>query len=495
MSTGRRVARNSLTLVVRYAATIVTKFLIIVVIARFAGVEQVGDFSFVMTYALTLSFLSHFGMGLLLMREVARHRERVHEYVGNALTLSLGLGLFSVIVMGALVRSLGYSDQIVSAVYLAALAFMLEALANIIIGSFDGIERMELGTLSTIVQEGALLIMGSVILLAGLPFLWIFVILVLSRMANLTATVYLYSRTWNQPPRPRFEPATLRTLARKALPFAVNVALSPIYFRIDILILSYLKGNVAVGYYEVASTLFYRMNVLSRAVNLSIMPLMAREYPLVGRRVVAYVRRAIRYQALVALPITILCWALGSQFITLIYGAEFEPTVLAFQIMASVLFLRFVDHTLGTTLTAIDLHGRRALAMALMAAFNMGLNLLLIPRFSYLGAAIASVATEIGFFILLLVFVRTRLPNPIQPRMLVRPLLASAVMGVPLVLLQGWSLWLLLPLAIIVYVSAALALRVFTPEEMDFLLRLGRFQHWLPKSLWRLVASSTTVSK
>lgn len=174
----------------------------------------------------------------------------------------------------------------------------------------------------------------------------------------------------------------------------MNVALFPIYPRVDILILSYLKGNVAVGYYEVASVLFYRLNVLSRAVNLSIMPLMAREYPVIGRRVVAYVRRAVRYQALVALPVTIVCWALGGQIITLIYGAQFTPTVLAFQIMALVPFLRFVDHTLGTTLTVIDLHGRRALAMALMAVFNIGLNLLLIPRFSYLGAAVASVVTD-----------------------------------------------------------------------------------------------------
>lgn len=144
-----------------------------------------------MTYTLTLSFLNHFGMGLLPMREVARNRERVHEYVGNALTLSLGFGVFRVVVMGALVKWLGYSNQIVSAVYLAALAMMLEALANILIGSFDGIERMELGTLSTVVQELALLVMGSVILFTGLGFLWIFVILIPSRLANATAAGYL----------------------------------------------------------------------------------------------------------------------------------------------------------------------------------------------------------------------------------------------------------------------------------------------------------------
>ena len=494
-ATARRVAGNSLALVVRFAARVVSKFLIVVVIARWLGVEEVGDYTFVMTFTLSLSFLNHFGLGMLLTREIAQQRERLHEYLGNALLICLGLGLFSLIVMGGLATWLGYSEQLVAAVYLASLATLIETLSDMIFAAFAGYERMELGTGAIVTQEVSFLIIGAVVMVLGLPFLGLFVLLILSRLIGLIASIVIYWRIWGQPVRLRFDPALAKILGRKTLPFAINVALSPVFARIDILLLSYFKGNVAVGYYEVASTLFYRLNVIARMVNTAIMPLIAREYPLRGPAVIGYVRRAVTYQALTALPITLLCWVLGEQIIIFIFGPEFAPSVVAFQIMASITFLRFIDHAFGVTLTAIDRQGLRALATALMAFFNVAINLVVLPRYSYLGAAVTSVLTEIGYFILLYSFVRFFFPNPIPLKPLLKSLVASVVMALPLLLLRDWSLLLLLPLAVLIYGLAALATGILKPAEIEILLKIGRVWPLLPLRLRRMLVPSYPASR
>lgn len=488
--TARRVAKNSLAQIVRFAAIATSKFLIVVVIARWAGVEQVGDFSSVMNFALALTFLNNFGLVWLLMREVAQQRERVHEYVGNALTLCLGLGILSVMVMGGIATILGYSGRIVAGIYLTALALVLDTLGNLFNAAFGGYERMELGTLSIVIQEFAFLIVGAAILYLRAPFLWLFALYVLSRLVGLVASAHIYWRLWGRP-RLRFDLPVVKKLSHKTLPFALNVALSPIFVRIDVILLSYFKGSLAVGYYEVASTLFYRLNVLARMFNLALMPLVAHEYPILGWTVVRYVRRAVRYQAVVGVPITALCWILGGKIITFIYGPEFEPAIFTFQILATITFLRFLDNALANTLTAIDLQARRSLAIALMAIFNIGLNLFIIPRYGYIGAAVTSVLTEIGYFILLFGFVRSRLPSPVHLSMLVRPVLASVVMALPLLLGHNWPLPLLLPLGVGIYGLAALVLRVFSPEELAFLLKVGRVEHMVPPGLRRLLMPSS----
>jgi O-antigen/teichoic acid export membrane protein len=489
------VAKNSVAQAVRFGATAVSKFLIVVVIARMSGVQQVGDYSFVMTFTVTLGFLNNFGLNVLVMRDIAQQRERLHKYIDNALTLSAGLGLLSVAVMGGVATLLGYSDTIVAAVYLAAIALALDMMGNLIVAAFSGFERMELGALAFVIQELAFLIVGAVVLYLRLPFLWLFVIFILSRFISLVASVEIYRRIWGRVPRPGFDWTLMKGLFRKTLPFAVNIALSPVFARVDVLLLSYFKGNVAVGYYEVASTLFYRLNVFARTVNLAIMPLIAREYPTEGRQVVRYVERAVKYQAIIAIPLTVLGWVLGDKIIRSLYGAEFSPTVLAFQIMVSVTFFRFVDNAVGVTLTAIGLEARRALATGLLAVFNIIINLIVLPRYSYTGAAVTSVITELGYFVLLFGFLLKHLPSPFHFRAIMRPMVASAVMAVPLLLLRDWSIVLLLPLGLIVYVVAALLLQVVTPTEVAFMLRLGGLHRLVPARLQRLLLRSATVVK
>ncbi len=481
----RRVAKNGLAQVVRLGATIISKLLIVVAIARWQGVEQVGDFTIVMTFTMTLGFLNNLGMTVLLVREIAKERHRVHEYTENALTIGVVSGILSVFVMGLVASGLGYSRELVIGVYLSAIAMVLDNLGNLYVAAFSGYERMEMGALAIVIQELAFLVVGAIVLILQLPFLWLFVIYILSRFISLVASIQIYWKLWGKPPRLGFEWPVLKLLGRKTLPFALTTALAPVFARFDVLMLASMRGNVEVGYYEVASTLFYRLNVLARFYNLAILPLIANQYPIIGDKVVGYVKQALKYQLMIGAPLTAIGLVLGGPLIVAVYGLEFQPAVFAFQIMAMAIFLRLVDNTLAVTLTAINMESQRSVATAVLAIFNIVINLYAIPRYGYVGAAVTSVITEIGFFVYVYLVVRTRLPNPFSLEMLIRPAAASLIMTLPLLVVNSWSVWVLLPLGVVIYALLVMPLRVVTPDELGFMMRAFKADRFLPPALRR----------
>ncbi|MCP4417910.1 MAG: flippase [Chloroflexi bacterium] len=293
------------------------------------------------------------------------------------------------------------------------MALLIDCMAQVIGALFNGLERMELGAIIIIVQEVAFLLFGGTVLLIGLPFLWLFVVYVPSRLAGLLVALVLYRRVAGQPLRFRFDPRFAAFLLRNAAPYAANMALGPVYLRIDVLMLSYYQGSVAVGLYEAAATIFYRFNILARMFNNALMPLMAREYETEAKRIRKYVNAAAKYQVALGIPLTLLCLFLGRQLITAVYGPSFAGAGIVFTLLATIITLRFLDNTLATTLTAVNMQSYRSLIVAFAAVINIALNLYMIPRYSFLGAAISTIVTEICFCVGLYIVLSRRIKQPL----------------------------------------------------------------------------------
>src|SRR5206468_1134034 len=87
-------------------------------------------------------------------------------------------------------------------------------------------------------------------------------------------------------------------------------------------------------------------------------------------------------------------FTLAAPLVRIVAGTEFADAVLPARILAASLFFLFVSPVFYNLLIAVN-RQRDLIAINLAALiFNLGLNLLLIPRFSYNGAAVATVLSE-----------------------------------------------------------------------------------------------------
>jgi O-antigen/teichoic acid export membrane protein len=80
----------------------------------------------------------------------------------------------------------------------------------------------------------------------------------------------------------------------------------------------------------------------------------------------------------------------------LAFGRSFAGAVAALRWLCLIPLLRSLHYAWGTAITACTSQWRRTAAQAGIAAFNLGLNLWLIPRWSWRGAAMASLLSDGG---------------------------------------------------------------------------------------------------
>jgi O-antigen/teichoic acid export membrane protein len=104
-------------------------------------------------------------------------------------------------------------------------------------------------------------------------------------------------------------------------------------------------------------------------------------------------------------------------------------------------------------------------------ACNIGLNLLFIPRFSFLGAGLATLLSICIFSALQYRFISSNLFK-INFRETIKPILASIIMGLIIFFLRNFHLFFLIPIALLIYILGLLALKSFSQNDITLIYKL-----------------------
>jgi len=235
-------------------------------------------------------------------------------------------------------------------------------------------------------------------------------------------------------PLPRVARRSIGPMLRQCTPFALSDTLTLANGRFDAVLLGFWAGPAAVGLYQAATNLVLHFNVVARSINRALYPRMGRAWPARAGEFGRLRDLSMRLVALIAVPVTVGSLLLAPRTIDFLYGDDFAPVVLTYQLLIAVIPIRMAGNTMSLSLAATDRQTPRTIAVSAAAVLNVALNVYLIPRWSYLGAAIATVICET----LLLVAYATLLRRAAGRSELFRsngwPLLACAPMAAAILL-------------------------------------------------------------
>jgi len=173
----------------------------------------------------------------------------------------------------------------------------------------------------------------------------------------------------------------------------------------------------------------------------------------------AYTAGGIHFLNIASFFLAIVLWAFGAEVVGLIYGQPFAAaTGTAVKVLTLAIPLRFLETSLGVSLDASNRAGLRATAVAVAALTNAGLNLILIPRYSMMGAVYATVLTEVEIVAIFVWLLREHVREIIAWRAFVAPTLGVLLVVAGLALFSGLNVLVSLPLSIAVYVGAIVIL-------------------------------------
>ena len=238
-------------------------------------------------------------------------------------------------------------------------------------------------------------------------------------------------RALGYPLRLRGARAVVRPIFTSASPLVVHAILGLAIFNSDLLFLRVLKDARTAGMYAAAYTLISFLLNLGVTYGNSLLPALAREgaddMEPAGQRVLF--DHAMIQVLTVALPVAAGGCVLAGGLMELVFGSRYSGAVPALQLLIWSIVAAWVRNVVQMGLIA---HNRQAFVLRTSvwsAVANLALNLTLIPRYGMLGAAAATVATEILRTVVALVYsARIGLPFGVTQRMW-RPVLASTAMA------------------------------------------------------------------
>jgi O-antigen/teichoic acid export membrane protein len=196
-----------------------------------------------------------------------------------------------------------------------------------------------------------------------------------------------------------------RTVLRESLPFAITGMVTILYSRMDLLVLARWQGDLAAGLYSAAYRVWEALGMIPSSALDALFPELSRvsAKDQDRTRLRALYRRGQMFVwllvALVALP----CFVLAPHLMALLYGrsADTASASTLFRVLLFAFPFTYLYLLNGHLLYAIGEQLWVTRAMVAATAVNALLNVLVVPRWSYWGAAAVTLFSQILLYGLL----------------------------------------------------------------------------------------------
>ena len=468
MNTVSRIAKNSIVMMIAEVTNKIIALVLIVIIARYLGDVGFGQYSFIITLMMLFHVLANFGLDELTIREVAKNKDKTEFYIGSALSLKLILSLITFVLLSLAVNLMGKTTLVIYSIYLAGLAIIFSSLANTFDAIFNAYEKLELKALILILTKLVVLSLTVFAIFLRKSLITLVGVLLIGEIVRLIFSCLIYMKKIDTF-RPKVDAALRKNLFLAAIPFVVIGVMALIYFKIDIVMLSVMKTDQVVGWYSAAFGLLATLMFIANSYNLAIFPVISR-YTVLEKKLFAFSwEKSVKYLLIFSLPIAIGTTILADRFILLFYSTGFEPSIIALRILIWTLPWIFVNSINMRVLYASNYQKKAAIVVGISMIINIVLNLLLIPKYSYIGASLATIFSEIINVSIFFWLVFKLLSLKIKfYEILPKPLIASLIMGIFIYFTRFFNLAILIFGSGILYLTLLFILKVF--DEQDRLI-------------------------
>lgn len=471
---GNQVAKNTAYLTAASVVQKIMSFFYYFLIAKSLGPTNLGKYSFALMFSSIFVIFMDFGLGPVLTREVARSREKLKDMLEHVLGIKILLVLGSLLLMYGtffLLRSFReIPDDTVNLVYLASLIVVLDTFTFTFFSIFRAYQNMKYEAIGLVIYQIIIMSLGSTALAFGAPIGYVIGAIIVGSLFHFIYSSTLVFHKLKLSPNLRFSPSTAKTLLKISAPFA----LAGIFFRlngsIDTTMLEFLSGERYVGWYNLAFKLTTALTVLPGAFATSFYPAMSYYYKNNKEKLAQTFEHSMFYLFVLSLPITAGVIVLAEPFILGVYSEAFAASISSLQIFMVSLFFVFINYPIGNLLNAADRQTVNTINMGIAMLVNVILNVILIPRYTYIGASIAASVSSI-------VLVGLGIPTIIKIidinfrflfQKFLRVLLASLLMALVLYFLKPvFSLVFLFLLAFVLFFALLFIFRGLTTDEIQ----------------------------
>lgn len=375
-------------------------------LARAVGPHEYGLYAMAFSLAMAFTYTALMGLDSIVPREVARNPGRAgHVALSALIPALLWFPVLVLLILGA-GTALGYSLQVRTLLFPAALITGIRGLANLFRSVLRGLERMNLDAAVQTLENGlALAGVGGILLLTPSVEAAVWAMLGAEVLSLTLAGIWA-----GRLARPiGWEARLARDIVVAALPLGLTFTLVGLNMRLDTLILSIFRPAREVGLYNAAISLM----MLARSVGLMAAAFLPRLSSLAQRDEGAFARlrdQGVLWMLVPGVGIGVTMSLLAPFLMALLYGTPFLSAAPVLRVLGLGTIAVFLNAYFWQVLIARGEQGTIARTTAVSLIFSLALAAVLVPRWGSLGAAGAVLAREVVQSVLLIRHVLGRPP-------------------------------------------------------------------------------------
>jgi O-antigen/teichoic acid export membrane protein len=392
---GPAAIRGGALRLVGYGGGIVLALASVPLLVRHLGVVDFGRYALVVSIIAVVQGLTEGGLQAIGVREFSvlpqHERDMMMRRLMALRVLATAAGVGLALIFDVLA---GYDSTIIAGTLVAGAGLLLLVIFNLLAVPLQASLRFGWVTVADLARQGLATVLIIALVIAGAGIVPLLAVQIPASALAVAITFALARKMTTL--RPTFDPAAWWSLLKDTLPYAVAIAVSALYFRITIVIMSLVSTETQTGYFAASYRIIEALVAIPVLLVSAAFPILSRAARDDADRLLYAGQRT--FDVMVALGVFVtICVAFGARYlIDFIGGAEFEPSIVVLRIQAFAVTFTFLSVTCGFILLALHRHRAILLGNLVPLAFGAALTLALAPAHGARGAAIATVVGEAG---------------------------------------------------------------------------------------------------
>lgn len=397
--------KSSAWLLTAQIITKITSFFYTIFLAKELGVANFGLYIVALSYYSLISSTADLGINRFLIREISKDTAKIHSLISPAICFRsvLMLVLLSIITVILFVLDPEISRR--NLIFLALLATLPQGISLTLDSIFVSLLKIHYSAIGIVLLSIFTSISGVIFISFGLGALGAALALavgqILYALSLLFITILIGIR-W----KGILSLGILKEMIKGSLPYGVLGVLGLLYFKIDVLLLSYLRGSFETGIYGAAYKFLEAVIFIPSTFAIALFPLLVRRFDTHIRLVENTYYNSLKILVSLAMIIT-LGYVLLLPLLIKFLLPQYQQSIEAIKILSLTIPFMFA-HTPGVLVLLSTNKFLKTIVYISFGtlAFNIAVNLLLIPSLGYIGASIATVLSEILSFTIFYIFLK-----------------------------------------------------------------------------------------
>jgi O-antigen/teichoic acid export membrane protein len=393
MVLARKIAYNViLNSFLKVFSTVALSLLSIRLMTGYLGQEGFGKYATILAFFAFFTAVADLGLGSVTAREISREGADEENILGNVVALRLVSSLCLFFLSPLVIFFFDYSRDVEIGIFIAALATIFSTLSFVLNGVFQ--KNLAMDKVAMVEFLGKLLQVGLIVLIVRED--WGFLPIAGTLLASLSfnaLTAFFLSRRYTSF-RLHFNFAFWKRFLHNSLPMGITAIITFAYFKMDTILLSLLQSNAHVGIYNVAYKIMENLIFFPAMLAGLILPLLSRFIFTKRERFEEIANKTFKVFCLIITPLIVGTWFLAKDIVAIVSGDGFQESATVLRVLIFALGWIFFGNYFNMLLVVGNAQKKLMQTLIFAAVFNIVLNLFLIPRYSYMGAASTSLLTE-----------------------------------------------------------------------------------------------------